>query len=725
MDQGDLGSSLMFDFDFDDEVPALEILQSQSHPCQQNPPVMDFSHEKPGFPSGSNPPMSMSNQNIATSAHTNTTEILDPSVENASTLIPVPVNPDPLKETTQASNPTAVHFAYHHFSATHINYVYIIHRKITLLSITYDDMLVYVYQENSELQPPAKDQNKELPASDQVNSDRNLSPPGHEHISQDSTTNHPVISTAPNLSPMPPSSFNTPLSGAPPQQQLPYVSTLENVELGSSIGSSQSLLNCVNTSHSLMGSTYSGYGGSDPALGNATNMQQTKSTFLLPPLSGTKSLQYSPLTDEMIPQMAIVPPFNSEHETSLKHPNQLITRTENGLPNELLHKKGMTPLNLSSTLSADQLAQNQRPLPNYYPTSFPQSSTGKGTVNQQLPPWLCTQNAPFMPLLTPSRSQTNQFQAPNAFDSQCTNAMLPGSSVPIRPQNSANQLQQFIPVPENAFNTQSQSSMIPGYSPLMRPQNLPYQSNQVPMAANPQDPQRCNNIMPVPSMALGLRPPEYLHHQQLNQAALTPDASNFQRFNYFHPQPNASLLPTIPESNGRNQSMMPQSLMLPGAQNSELPGPFNQPARPSMAYHMPGSSQLNQILNPSTQRKINGYNPAGATYPQLELSLGSRDEQPSVGPGRRRRGRPSIRFELGESSSSTSNKRPRTSNFPYGGSNLQERGSASQSQVNQPYLSNPFSSSRPIKNSVYDPIFEGIGLPVDPHLRLFNANANL
>lgn len=26
---------------------------------------------------------------------------------------------------------------------------------------------------------------------------------------------------------------------------------------------------------------------------------------------------------------------------------------------------------------------------------------------------------------------------------------------------------------------------------------------------------------------------------------------------------------------------------------------------------------------------------------------------------------------------------------------------------------------RPIMNSLYDPMFEGLGLPVDPHLRLF------
>ncbi|MBA0826413.1 hypothetical protein Goarm_011267 [Gossypium armourianum] len=29
------------------------------------------------------------------------------------------------------------------------------------------------------------------------------------------------------------------------------------------------------------------------------------------------------------------------------------------------------------------------------------------------------------------------------------------------------------------------------------------------------------------------------------------------------------------------------------------------------------------------------------------------------------------------------------------------------------------SSPRPIKNSLYDPLFKGIELPVDPHLRMF------
>ncbi|XP_044511517.1 uncharacterized protein LOC123229664 [Mangifera indica] len=659
---GELGSSLMFDFDFDDELPLLDNPQSQ--PFEQSPQEMQ------GSPSGSNPPMS--------------TEKFDSSIEKASNLTPT-VNADPLTETTQASDPKT---------------------------------------ESSQLQPPpAVDQNQELPSPDQVNSDAQVSPTGHENISPNSNPSQPVVA-APNPSPMVFSSVNTPLSGVPPQ--LLYVSTLENVELGSSSGSNESLLNYFDTRQTFVGSTDSGFGGFDPSLGNATNIQRTKSTFLPSPLSATKSHQHPPLTAELIPQTtAVVPSFNSEHETSLSHLNQLITGPENGLQNEPQHQKGLSPVNLSCQLSADQLVQNQ-PSVQYYPTSFPQSSTGMGTVNQQLPPWLSRQpswlscqNVPFTPLLTPSRSQTNHFPAPNALDSQYANVMLPASSGPTRSQHSANQLQQFIGVPENAFNPQSQGSMIPEYSPLIRPQNLPYQSNQLPMLPNLQDQQRYNNIMPVPSMALSLRTPEYLHHQHLNQAALTPDASNLQRFNSFQLQPNTPLLPTIPELNDRNQSMVPQSLMLPGSQNFELPGLFNQPARPSMGYHIPGSSQKNQVLNPTNQRELNVYNPAGATFSQLELSLNSHDEQPPLGLGRRRRGRPSTRYELGESSSSTSIKRSRCSNFAYGDSNLQR---PQGNQVNNPYHSNVFSVSKPMKNSVYDPIFEGIGLPVDPHLRLFNAH---
>ncbi|MBA0610920.1 hypothetical protein Godav_011664 [Gossypium davidsonii] len=60
-------------------------------------------------------------------------------------------------------------------------------------------------------------------------------------------------------------------------------------------------------------------------------------------------------------------------------------------------------------------------------------------------------------------------------------------------------------------------------------------------------------------------------------------------------------------------------------------------------------------------------------------------------------------------------------NAEHGSSNLLSMHNETNTSSNASNLSSPrcLITFRPIKNSLYDPLFEGIGLLVDPHLRMY------
>ncbi|KAK9219631.1 hypothetical protein WN943_008277 [Citrus x changshan-huyou] len=627
--------SLMFDFNFDDEIHLIENPHSEAHPSQRNIIPLNLSHGSSSG-TGSNLPESNSKEKLTASAHANT-EILDASDECAPNVAPAPQMPSTV--IAQANhNPT---------------------------------------EESSEFQlEAAGEKNQTVGIGDQANAsclENNLPVSGNNaHGSHESSSNLQLLANVAELSPSATSPLNTSLSAAPTMNNENLGSSsnvfrssnsMEHVELGSSGGRNQSFPFNASSSEKLIGS------------------RKTDSFHLMVQAPHV----------EMMPQFGRVPAFNSENEIN-PNSNQLNTPAENCIQNNNL----LNPLNLSTTLGADQLAHqnvgsndfisnNQQALPSFL-SSFLQRSSGLGHVNHQLPNWFSNQNATYTPL-TPSRPQVNQFLDPNVFDSQFANSMSPASFLPTRPLHSAND-----PVSENLLNP---FSMAPEQSILSR------RPHHLPLSANVQEtPSRTNTMMPAASMPLSLRTEQSYDDQgSLTPGQLMPNVIN-------PPQHDNSLL--------LRQSSMPSR-----AQNLDLQGLVNQPIRPIPTYPTPGTSvQLtNQLLNSPTQTDLfGGHNSPGSTPDQLELSLLNRNnEQSFLG----RRNRATSIYDIGESSSSSSSsKRSKISNHLETGSTSQSR----ESELDHLFASNPFNLPRPVRNALYDPVFESLGLPIDPHLRLFSAN---
>ncbi|KAH9690861.1 hypothetical protein KPL70_015930 [Citrus sinensis] len=322
-------------------------------------------------------------------------------------------------------------------------------------------------------------------------------------------------------------------------------------------------------------------------------------------------------------------------------------------------------------------------------------------------------------------AQVNQFLDPNVFDSQFANSMSPASFLPTRPLHSAND-----PVSENLLNP---FSMAPEQSILSR------RPHHLPLSANVQEtPSRTNTMMPAASMPLSLRPLQCPQlDEQINQAAVTLDLTNLQspsplqlknsllqRTEQSYDDQGSltlgQLMPNVIDPPQHDNSLLLRQSSMPSrAQNMDLQGLVNQPIRPIPTYPTPGTSvQLtNQLLNSPTQTDLfGGHNSPGSTPDQLELSLLNRNnEQSFLG----RRNRATSIYDIGESSSSSSSsKRSKISNHLETGSTSQSR----ESELDHLFASNPFNLPRPVRNALYDPVFESLGLPIDPHLRLFSAN---
>ncbi|KAH9690862.1 hypothetical protein KPL70_015930 [Citrus sinensis] len=600
--------SLMFDFNFDDEIHLIENPHSEAHPSQRNIIPLNLSHEnntEKGSSSGtgSNLPESNSKEKLTASAHANT-ENLDASNECAPNVAPAP----------QMSS-TVIAQANHNPT-----------------------------EESSEFQlEAAGEKNQTVGIGDQANAsslENNLPVSrNNAHGSQESSSNLQLLANVAELSPSATSPLNTSLSAAPKMNNENLGSSsnvfrssnsMEHVELGSSGGSNQSFPFNASSSEKLIGS------------------RKTDSFHLMVQAPHV----------EMMPQFGRVPAFNSENEIN-PNSNQLNTPAEN-----------------------------------------------------------CIQNNNLL-------AQVNQFLDPNVFDSQFANSMSPASFLPTRPLHSAND-----PVSENLLNP---FSMAPEQSILSR------RPHHLPLSANVQEtPSRTNTMMPAASMPLSLRPLQCPQlDEQINQAAVTLDLTNLQspsplqlknsllqRTEQSYDDQGSltlgQLMPNVIDPPQHDNSLLLRQSSMPSrAQNMDLQGLVNQPIRPIPTYPTPGTSvQLtNQLLNSPTQTDLfGGHNSPGSTPDQLELSLLNRNnEQSFLG----RRNRATSIYDIGESSSSSSSsKRSKISNHLETGSTSQSR----ESELDHLFASNPFNLPRPVRNALYDPVFESLGLPIDPHLRLFSAN---
>ncbi|KAL5789517.1 hypothetical protein ACOSQ2_004405 [Xanthoceras sorbifolium] len=369
----------------------------------------------------------------------------------------------------------------------------------------------------------------------------------------------------------------------------------------------------------------------------------------------------------------------------------------------LCHQPMSTPplINLSnSLLDHQQLAQNvgvsthnQQAIP--YPTSFPQinptglrTQNGRSQIHQQRAPATCLPNYYNLPHNRPPSSlsrpqhlaiqqQTLNNQLPgNVYNPQYPYIMVPANSTFIRPQQFVYQLN-LVPV---APNSQNHNIMLPVPSlPILRPPPVPYQSNQVSLPPTVGSSQGHRPIMLAPTTILASRPPNY-------QAVVAPNNPNMPRNSIMVPRghelndPNQQFIRGQVNGNVSDyQPMLPSQLLMHPGQ--------------SVTYPSRGSSQLNQDLNSSIGHQA---------FP------GRQHQQQQQQQRRERRSR----YEAGESSSAA--KRARRDSIRQESS---PQALAYQSQEDGG--DNSLNTSRPVKNSLYDPIYETIGLPIDPHLRIF------
>ncbi|KAJ6681747.1 hypothetical protein OIU74_020088 [Salix koriyanagi] len=264
----------------------------------------------------------------------------------------------------------------------------------------------------------------------------------------------------------------------------------------------------------------------DPLHEDSTNEEQTRSSLVNP-------ASPIPAQMEMIPTNEMVPPFYVGNDVSWT-PNQFNSQSQDvpfrfsilfpKINNVTDHIYGsrpppVLPFNQSSILCNDQVGQNMvdvnvinngiRRTPQF-PTSFPQNMTTTGIlegtpswINQNEPDWLLPNHNTLQGPITPSRYQPNQFMGANLFDSQyCTNPMLPGSSMPLWPQQLPTQSRFSDQVP----------GMLSGPQPPVNqwPQQLPYDLfNQLPITPNVYDPQGSTMF---PESPLTLRSPQFPSH---------------------------------------------------------------------------------------------------------------------------------------------------------------------------------------------------------------------
>ncbi|KAG6776028.1 hypothetical protein POTOM_019531 [Populus tomentosa] len=521
--------------------------------------------------------------------------------------------------------------------------------------------------------------------------------------------------------------------------------------------SDEPYLNRANSGQSIVQSAYSTF---DPLHGNSKNAEQTTSSSVTPPLPILTQM-------EMIPTNEMVQLFLMGNGT----PNQFNSQSqEDTFQPELFLPPLVLPFNQGSISFNDQVGQNNViynsiQQTTQFPASYPQNmvtthahsnllqrplasiriTTTMGNL-EGTPSWINqyyelfpNHNTPPGPL-TPSRYQPNQLIAANFFDSQRTNPMLPGPSMRSRRQHlTYDQLRLSDQVP----------GMLSGPQPPMnqRPQQRPYLFNQVQITPNVYDPQGSTML---PDSCLTLRSPQFpsrnlqvsgehdvLNSQCYNSMFFGPTESSRHPNSFIHQlhpghvymNPNAATT----QHGGFNQSgpsslapwvqffssqvQVNQAAVMPNIDNMQqenfVPWNFGNSTRSQMdSFHFQGL--LNQAARPnasnlgldtSLNSQIMGldHNRQGKStevfshHPDMVSMLSNHSENMILGS----HGRGNSHFIIGESSSS---KRQRTEWTP--SHKVQESMNASSL------------GPRVDKNAIYDPRFEGIGLQIDPHLRM-------
>ncbi|PPS04012.1 hypothetical protein GOBAR_AA16653 [Gossypium barbadense] len=440
--------------------------------------------------------------------------------------------------------------------------------------------------------------------------------------------------------------------------------------------------------------TCPGIGGSVSSGGDARAAQQATS---FTPLIAEPTQSFSLALAENIPQnrSSATQSSHSKHLGNSGPANSLNSQTGKSLRAELQRPQRVEPLDKGKKiLFADEVEKkkgnprsnrNQRAV--HYPNLFPQSPiimgrifstefeindkqtgirflNGESTQTNQppAPTRFCNKETDLYRSLAPG-SLVDQFKATNVSNPLCYNLMLPEASTPPRPQQLSNPMQllnQLAAMP-NASGSVLQNSDLTKHS---LPMELMYSISTLIYFGLSNSPIKIIN-------SHGHL--DYIIHKLFRSITSTRSASK------------------------------------PVAVHQR--GFLNQTTKPTATYPSSGTSMSSLLLNSSLLHET-----VGSSAPNLmQTQLSNHSEQGTSEPG----GNARSRLEVGESSPF---KRLR------GETNEPQAPSAEQIMGNSLSLPTGATASpdignllppRPIMNSLYDPKFEELGLPIDPHLRLF------
>ncbi|KAI5355490.1 hypothetical protein L3X38_008385 [Prunus dulcis] len=524
--------------------------------------------------------------------------------------------------------------------------------------------------------------------------------------------------------PSPEVAFNPELEGA----SQPHHPRMYNLEPGSSVGNNWFSLNQANSTQIFMRGAvgFPSYQYSNPPLMFAQNDRETIPFYFNLPMP-IQPHRPRPMHMGVTIRDGVVEPHHPEPEPNVaiqSHPQMeqvplslTLGHSQYGI-NTMMAELGVADQRPSqsnqqqATLYPQQLNDPPRPwTPSGFWTQNNQVMPANGACNQQWTnciPHGAVQTGPRGPQqLLNQPQQLNQVQPPNTFGSQqCHHPRRPaGLSAPLWSPKHTKRENVLTPwILESSFAARVQSL----------PETQDNHNQAVP-------PHHSNSTKPDPFMQSGLG--QVSDHQE--QPHKDSRASNVA-----YPQQHDSIVsgPIIasgPQGMGGQQKNPDHVQMIPDvvADIKSRPSVLSNIADPQ--NHSSGLSrapmpfrlapvQLDDILNQSTIPS-DSSSQRSVQFQNSPTEQGTAEQRDYVV---KRRGK---QLQLGESSSLAKRSKRNSA----ASSRTEVNRSTFESQEKEmDMLSNLFSPSnaREIKNSLYDPAFEAIGLPIDPHLRMFQAS---
>nr|POE45307.1 hypothetical protein CFP56_49224 [Quercus suber] len=513
----------------------------------------------------------------------------------------------------------------------------------------------------------------------------------------------------------------------PPSDLAQKLAQPDNVELGSPAGLTQPQVPNENPNLNLSQHAYNTYENPGPSVVNAPSLPQSVPSSFNATLVGEPQPYPPSMVGLVAPDNGALHSFQAEHETNLIYSNQQMN-----IQPEIVTPYEHMPMHQSNEFMNANVYDPQyfnHMQPQAYTLLRPQQLTNQLQLNQVqqmqnvFDPQYQYSMLPSMPVRPRSYvyPQVNQVTVPsNMYDPQVYNPMLTQDlSISVRPSLLGNHQQQLNQV------WTTQNSILPGSSMPSRLQQSygRQQPNQLAtLMPNMYTSHVSSSMLQEPIMFSG-SPYPLDHYEQANQVSMSPFASNLQQRNSItagssiQPWAHSQRLYDYDHQHEQVQnskfcsSMLPQPSMLSRSQQSSEYQQLNK--FPEMASRV--DPLHDKILHPQssmTSRKL-------GACPKSQFLFYEKHYQWAA-PGRSA----AKRNAYGESL--LTSKRSRTETVSQernlSASNPQEEEKTSrpeETEVENPNDQSP--KAKKLNNSLYDPNFEGLGVPVDPHLRLFGS----